>query len=97
MRIFIVGPTNVENCAEIFRHEENRIKYSGHTPANPLKFAADLNGEEYTRKCVSVLTECGGISCIDGWENSLEAKFEVDVAAACGIPTVELKLLSTKW
>lgn len=102
MRVYIAGPiTGVENYKDNFEYAEKKLIRAGHKPVNPVKICSSIGEnakhEVYMKKLIPFLCDCDGIFCLEGWQESKGASFEVEVAAKCGIPMVEVTVLSKEW
>lgn len=95
-RIYISGPmTGMPNHNfPAFHAEAARLRDLGYEVTNP----ADINPEpdnaswhECLRNDLAALLGCDAVALLDGWENSMGAKFEVDVALRLGMEVIAAK------
>lgn len=89
--IYVSGPmTGYDdfNYPAFFK-AEHRLRESGYNVINPAVFGgAHQTGLDYhglLRRDIRLLLECTGIALLPGWEDSLGASTERQVAKACGI------------
>ncbi len=81
MKVYIAGRiTGYDNYKEHFKKAQNRLEADGHVVLNPAELPKGLSQEEYMRICISMLYVCDCIYMLTGWEQSLGASIEYNLA-----------------
>lgn len=96
MRVYISGPiTGIKNHnAEAFAEREAELLARGFDVVNPQKLNTRLEGNpthaDYMRESIKLLMTCQLINFLDGWTESVGARFENETAKMCGIECLDL-------
>lgn len=105
-KVYISGPiTDSPFYEEKFSKIESTLSDFGYLVVNPVKVGKKLDKssckkctrEDYMKADIQALLECDGIFFMEGADKSEGCQCEKIIAEQCGIPTLELKLLSKKW
>ena len=80
-KVYIAGRiTGYEGYKEHFAREEERLEKIGHTVLNPAILPKGLTQEEYMRICIPMLNICEIVYMLEGWETSVGATIEYQLA-----------------
>ena len=89
-RIYICGPMTglPEFNYPAFNAEAKRLRELGYHVENPAEneHPADQTWAGYMRAALRQMLTCDAVAVLDGWASSKDAKLELDVAEAVGIP-----------
>lgn len=95
MKIYISGPiTNAEMCESRFNKAAGYLRNKGYQAINPYSIPAprnpDFNGRDdwsyYMRESVKLLAQADQIYMLDGWEDSIGATIEHNLARDLNLP-----------
>lgn len=94
--LYLSGPmTGMPNFNyDAFNEAAFVLRASGNFVFNPAECfggAQNLPKEEYMREDIKAVLEATVVVTLVGWEKSLGALLEVEVAKACGIPVISLE------
>lgn len=86
MKVYIAGPiSNNPEFKNQFKEVENKLKEIGKIVLNPATLPAGLSQQEYMSICIPMLYCCDTIYLLKGWENSLGANIEKQLAEQAGM------------
>ena len=88
MKVYIAGPiTNNPDYKNQFKEVENQFKrFEGVSVViNPATLPTGLSQQEYMSICIPMLYCCNTIYLLKGWENSLGANIEKQLAEQAGM------------
>lgn len=63
-----------------FEREVEELKMDGHIVLNPAILPSGLTQQEYMSICIPMLHACDAIHMLKGWEESVGANIEYDLA-----------------
>tara|TARA_R110001583_G_scaffold1691_1_gene13069 strand:- start:840 stop:1154 length:315 start_codon:yes stop_codon:yes gene_type:complete len=93
MKVYVSGPiTNVEKCESRFKNAAAYLRNKGHEAINPYTIPAPKksNGRDdwsyYMRESVKLLAIADQIYMLEGWEDSLGATIEHNLARDINLP-----------
>lgn len=80
-KIYISGPITghpIEQATQRFAKIENALSLAGFDPINPMNNGLPIDApyNEHMLRDLELLTECGSIYMLKGWENSKGARIE---------------------
>ena len=85
-KVYIAGRiSNYDNFYEHFLSAEVRLKNKGHTVLNPALLPPGMEQQEYMSICIPMLYVADEIYMLDGWEGSVGANIEHDIAKQSGM------------
>ena len=85
-KIYIAGPISKDkDFYEKFRKVELKLKRQGNIVLNPAKLPPGMEQQEYMSICIPMLYVCDEIFMLKGWDNSVGACIEHDIAQQSGI------------
>jgi hypothetical protein len=75
---------------QAFNAVAEMLLFAGHEPINPANNGVPDTAQwlEHMRADIKMLTDCDGVACLPGWENSRGAKVEVELARGLGLPVL---------
>lgn len=86
-KVYISGPiTGIPSLnIQAFRDAEQKIRSMGMNPVVPHDLfegidTQDFKWEDFMRGCIKCLMDCDAVITIEGWNDSEEARIEVDLA-----------------
>lgn len=96
MRLYLSGPMTGKKDFNYpaFREAASSLRDKGYDVFDPSElFDGDASYEKYVymKEDIRSLLGCDVLVLLDGWENSLGVRVEMDVAIACNISIKELK------
>jgi hypothetical protein len=79
--------THEQQAVPLVPHDVEPYEHEGPCPAShPAETTSDHGVACFLRRdLVAMLSRCDGIYVLRGWERSIGARLEVQVAAACGL------------
>lgn len=93
MKIYVSGPiTNADMCESRFNNAAEYLRNQGHQAINPYAIPAPRksNGRDewsyYMRESVKLLAQADQIYMLDGWEDSIGATIEHNLARDLNFP-----------
>ena len=89
-KVYLSGPISGYDYKErrmTFARWAEALRDAGFEPVNPMENGVpkDAAIEEHMRVDLMMLLECDGIMMLKGWEKSLGARVEHEVALSCGM------------
>ena len=89
-KVYLSGPISGYDYDErrmTFALWAETLRDAGFEPVNPMENGVpkDAASEEHMRIDLMMLLECDGIMMLKGWERSLGARLEHEVALSCGM------------
>lgn len=89
-RVYLSAPISgydLEERRKAFSKIEERLLNNGYEVCNPMgaQWQEGITTQEYMRKDLEMLLTCDTILMMEGWNNSIGCKLELDVAIATGI------------
>ena len=86
-KIYIAGPiTGDPDYKAKFGAVKQTLEEQGYTVLNPAELPEGMTAADYMRICLAMLDVADGIYMLPGWENSLGAGTELQLAWYCGKP-----------
>ena len=86
-KIYIAGPiTGVPDYQARFLEAKWALEKQGYIVLNPAELPEGMTPADYMRICLAMLDVADGIYMLPGWENSLGASTEFQLAWYCGKP-----------
>ena len=84
--IYIAGPiSNVPNYKDNFNREESKLNKLGYIVLNPSVFPKGLTQSDYMKICIPMLYLCDSIYLLNGWDDSVGANIEYQIAKQSGM------------
>lgn len=85
-KVYIAGRiSNYDGFYEHFKRIEEKLKKEGNIVLNPALLPPGLEQQEYMSICIPMLYVADEIYMLDGWEGSVGANIEHDIAKQSGM------------
>lgn len=101
-KVYISGKVSglsIEECQANFKNAENKLRYLGFNPINPVKrgTVAGYEWNDYMKEDLKLLCDCDYIYQLDNWKDSKGANVEYELSKLLKIPVLKANTLSKKW